>query len=162
MRPALVLALALVSGCSHPNPTTLDTSVVEMPSADPNHRETQVRFRIPPESEIRVVAGSGSESHYIDRLNSDGTFAVRMVVTRHKPSSDGSRRFTTFVNVGRPEGKVSGSHTVFTFDEDRSFDDVLQVTVASGSVPLGVPHRLGTLNGQPITLLVQPRIGLPR
>lgn len=137
MRPALVLALALVTGCSHPNPTTFDTSVVEMPSADPNHRETQVRFRIPPESEIRVVAGSGSESHYIDRLNSDGTFAVRMVVTRHKPSSDGSRRFTTFVNVGRPEGKVSGSHTVFTFDEDRSFDDVLQVTVASGSVPLG-------------------------
>jgi hypothetical protein len=162
MRPAFVLAWAFVTGCSQVNPTTFDISVIEMPSADPNHRETQVRFKIPPESTIRVVAGSGSESHYTDLLNSDGTFAVRLVVTRHKPSDDGSRQFTTFVHVGRPEGKVSGGHPRFTFAEDRSFDDVLKVTAASGSVPLGVPHRLGTLNGEPITLFVQPGVGLPR
>jgi len=158
----LVIALVLATGCSQPNPTDLEISVVETPPTDPDRQETQVRFRVPPESAIQVACGWGKETIYTDRLNSDGMFAAKLVVTRDKPGDDdGFRRFTAFINVGRPETKL-GSHIIFTFAEDRSLEDLLEVTATNGSVPLGIPHRLGTLNGKPITLLVRPGVGLPR
>jgi hypothetical protein len=162
MKKPLMVALALVAGCSQTNPTGIDISVVETSSGDPNSRETEIRFRIPPESAIRVTYGSGEETLYTDRLNSEGLFAIRLGVTRNKLSMEGSHRFTTFVHVGRPGIKVSGSSISFTFSEDRTFEDVLRVTTTSGSIPLGAPHLLGTLDGKPVTLLVQPGVGMPR
>jgi len=83
-------------------------------------------------------------------------------VTRDKPGDDdGFRRFTAFINVGRPEKKL-GSRIIFTLAEDRSLEDLLKVTATSGPVQLGIPHRLGTLNGKPITLFVRPGVGYPR
>lgn len=71
----LVIALVLATGCSQPNPTGFEISVVKTPTTDPDRQETQVRFRVPPESAIQVASGWGKETIYTDRPNSDGVFA---------------------------------------------------------------------------------------
>ena len=56
MKRPLLLAIVALAGCSQPNRTTYDLSVVNVPSTDPDHRETQIQFEIPEEAEIQVNA----------------------------------------------------------------------------------------------------------
>jgi hypothetical protein len=155
--PLLLTVVALV-GCSQPNRTTYDLSVVTVPSTDPDHRETQIQFEIPEEAEIQVTADGDVSTLFVDSLNSDGTFTVALSVTRNTPSDDGTQTFTTLVQPRTPSGGFAGGPSTYTFNDERSLDDVLAVTAVPAAVPLGVPHTLGSLNGQPITLLVKPKV----
>lgn len=161
MKLALLLAIVALAGCSQPNRTTYDLSVVTVPSTDPDHRETRIQFEIPEEAEIQVTADGGVSTLFIDRLNSDGIFTVALSVTRNMQSDDGTQTFTTLVQPRTPRGGFAGGPSTYTFNDERSLDDVLAVTAVPATVPLGVPHTLGTLNGQPITLLVKPTIATP-
>lgn len=159
--PMLTLLLFCCIGCSQASRTTYDLSVVNVPSTDPDHRETQIQFEIPEEAEIQVAADGGVSTLFVDRLNSDGTFTVVLSVTRNTPSDHGKQTFTTLVQPRSPKGGFAGGPSTYTFDDKRSLDDVLAVTAVSGTVPLGVPHTLGTLNGQPVTLIVTPTMATP-
>ena len=158
MKRPLLLAIVALAGCSQPNRTSHDLSVVTVPSTDPDYRETQIQFEIPEEAEIQVIADGGVSTLFVDALNSDGTFTVALSVTRNTPSDDGTQTFTTLVQPRTPRGGFAGGPSIYTFNDERSLDDVLAVTAVPAVVPLGVPHTLGSLNGQPITLLVKPKV----
>jgi hypothetical protein len=161
MKLTLLLAMVALTGCSQPSRTTYDVSVVNVPSTDPDHRETQIQFEIPEEAKIQVAADGGLSTLFVDRLNSDGLFTVALSVTRNKPSDDGAQTFTTLVQPRTPGGGYAGGPSIYTFNDERSLDDVLTVTAVPGAVPFGVPHTIGTLNGKPVTLLVKPTMATP-
>lgn len=156
MKWALVVAVLAIAGCSQASRTTYDLAVVNVPSADPNHRETQIQFEIPAEAVIQVTAGGDTPGTlFVDRLNSHGTFSVVLSVTRNAPSVDGTHSFTTLVQLRTPRGGSAGGPCTYFFKDERILDDVLAVSAVPATVSLGVPHTLGTLDGQPITLLVR-------
>ena len=89
-----------MAGCSQPRRSTYHLAVVNVPSADLNHRETQMNFEIPAESVIQVAAGGDTHGTlFVDRLNSHGIFSVVLSVTRNAPSVDGTHWFTTLVQL---------------------------------------------------------------
>jgi hypothetical protein len=156
MKRFLLVAILAMAGCSQPRRSTYDLAVVNVPSADPNHRETQINFEIPAESVIQVVAGGDTHGTlFVDRLNSHGIFSVVLSVTRNAPSVDGTHSFTTLVQLRTPRGGGAGGPSTYTFRDERSLGDVLAVTAAPSAVSLGVPYKLGVLDGQPISLLVR-------
>ncbi len=161
MKPILLLAILVLAGCSQPKRMTYDLSVVNVPSTDPDHRETQIRFEIPEEAEIQVTADGGTATLTVDRLNSAGTFMVSLSVTRNALSDDGKQTFTTLVRLESPTGGFAGGPSTYTLDGAKTLDDVLAVTAVPSAVPFGIPHRIGSLNSQPITLLVKPTIVTP-
>jgi hypothetical protein len=155
MKRVLLVAVLAIAGCSQASRTTYDLAVVNVPSADPNHRETQIHFEIPAEAVIQVTAGGDTPGTlFVDRLNSHGTFSVALSVTRNAPSVDGTHSFTTVVQLRSPQGEGPGGLCTYTFKDERSLDDVLAVSARPATVSLGVPHVLGVLDGKPITLLV--------
>jgi len=108
------------------------------------------------ESVIQVVAGGDAHGTlFVDRLNSHGIFSVVLSVTRNAPSVDGSHSFTTLVQLRTPRGGGAGGPCTYTFKDERLLDDVLAVSAVPATVPLGMPHAIGILDGQPITLLVR-------
>lgn len=161
MKLALLVVIIAMTGCSQANRTTYtsyDITAVDVLSADPNQRKTQIHFSIPEESDIQVAGGGNTHGTlFVDQLNSQGTFTVVLSVERNAPSDDGTQTFTTQVSAWNPRGSLMGPPSTYTFKDERSLDDVLAVTAVPAAVPLGVPHTLGTLNGEPITLLVKPR-----
>jgi hypothetical protein len=156
MKWVLLVAVLAIVGCSQAGRTTYDLAVVNGPSADPNHRETQIQFEIPAEAVIQVTAGGDTPGTlFVDRLNSHGKFSVVLSVTRNAPSVDGTHSFTTLVQLRTPRGGGAGGPCTYSFKDERILDDVLAVSAVPATVSLGVPHTLGTLDGQPITLLVR-------
>jgi len=161
MKLALLVVIVAMTRCSQanrPTYTTYDITAVNVLSADPHDRKTQIEFSIPEEADIQVAGGGNTHGTlFVDKLNSQGTFTVVLSVERSAPSDDGTQTFTTQVSAWNPRGSLMGPPSTYTFKDERSLDDVLAVTAVPAAVPLGVPHTLGTLNGQPITLLVKPR-----
>ncbi len=162
MRPILLLAIFTVIGCYQPKQATFDLAVVNMPSTNPDHRETQIQFDLPEEAYIEVISdGQVRSSMTVDRLNSAGTFKVELSVTRNAPSENGKHTFTTSVLLESPTDGLVGGPSTYTFNSDKSLDDILEVTAVPTVVPFGVPHTVGSLNGEPITLLVKPTVMKP-
>ena len=157
MKPFYLIPLLAAFGCSQPSPTTYDLSIVNVQSDDPNHKEVHLQFKTPPDATVEVASDGGDKQTVaVDRLNSEGMFTVTLAATRNEPLDDGRQTFTTLIRPESPKGDSAGGPTTYTVDGETSLDDMLTVTAQPGSVPYGVPHTIGTLNGKPITLVVKP------
>ena len=156
MKLIYLIPLLTIIGCSQSTPTTYDVAVVNIPSDDPNHREIQLQFQTPPDAQVEVTSDGGDKQTVnVDRLNSSGMFKVTLSVTRNKPSEDGTQTFTTLIRLESPNGAYVGGPSTYTVDSKTSLDDMLVVTASPATIPYGVPHTVGQLNGKPITLVVK-------
>ncbi len=156
MKYLLTLGVLLTVGCSKPVATTYDLSVASDATGDPDHKEAEVRFEVPDEAEIQVAVGDDKSTLIVDSLNSNGTFLVSLSATRDEPLGNREQSFTTQVILKGPSGQSVGGPSTYTLDDKTSLESFLDVTAVDSTVPLGKPHTIGTLNGQPITLVVNP------
>ena len=80
---------------------------------------------------------------------------VTLVATRQKNPIDGTTQVETLIRPQTPNGSFGGGASTFNVDAETSLAEVLHVTVVDGEFPLNEPIKLGTLNGEPVTLTVR-------
>jgi hypothetical protein len=155
-----VLALYLFAGCGGAGtaPTSVQLTVDRDPVGDENRSETTVSFHPPSPCEIIVEAEGQRSLVSFDANDPHGESPATVVLaaTRQKDPEDGKVRVETLIRPRTPNGTSAGGPSTWTVDAEKPLAEVLDVSVKNGEFPLNEPIRLGTLNGEPVTLTVRP------
>lgn len=157
----LTLAAAFSFGCNGATPTanrtTFRVDVKNDPSNSKDFCETLVSFHPPSESKIIVRTASSESVVSFDSKNpnSDEPTVVRLSVDRTNSNDGAKTEFTTLLRPQTPNGGYAGGPSTQIVDGDISASDFLTITVDDGNFSVNEPIELGTLNGEPIELIVQ-------
>ena len=161
MKSYYVVALfsCLLAGCgSQTMPSQTFHLKVERNLANNDHRqEATVTFHAPSKAEVSVEIGRDRSSITSDVKNSEGDreCVVRLAVERQESQTDGKSNVEILIRPEMPNGGWAGGPSIYTVDDDKSLNAILDVTVAEGDFALDEPVTLGTSNGVPITLVVR-------
>lgn len=153
------LFLGLFAGCGSPaaTPKTFHLKVERDPANNDDLQKTAITFHPPPQAEIVVELDRDREAITFDSKDSNGNreCVVRLVAKRQESQTDEKSKVEILIRPETPNGGRAGGPSIYTVDADKSLNAILDVTVAEGDFALDGPVKLGTLNGEPITLVVR-------
>ena len=160
-RIATLLSLVVLSllGCNDQtttaNRSTFQIDLKTDPSNSEDFQEALVSFHPPSESKIIVRTATSESMVLFDARNpnSDKPSTVRLSVDRTK-LDDARTEFTTLLRPQTPNGAFAGGPSTAVVDGDVKAAEFLAVTINNGEYLVNEPIELGTLNGEPITLIV--------